>query len=208
MRLQRCSSRALSIIVVTTVAPLITSCALRGLTERFDPPAVALGPSKVDAISMSEVTATLGLEVHNPSNVELQVRQVRYRLSVHGKSVAEGTQRSGTTLPALATVGVEIPVRLSVSTVNRAAPGAMLTGEIPYELEAWLSVGPLLAGHVVSFAGSSVLRIDLPIGLAQPRETAQSARLKAQGRNPKTSCLAPCAVYFAQNLPCGLKLVA
>jgi LEA14-like dessication related protein len=150
----------------------VTGCALTGIVARFEPPAVTLTDSKVVDLSPSRLTAVFAFEVHNPNGYDLRVRRVRYRIRVQGTTVAEDSEGADVDISAHDSGRVELTVELGLGTLRAAAPAAMITGEVPYTLEADFSVGPLFASHTVAVTADSALRLDLPMELASVRGVA------------------------------------
>jgi LEA14-like dessication related protein len=153
---------ALPVLILGALA----GCGLAGFAEGFEFPTITLSDTKVVEYSTDTLEATLGLEIRNPNPYALPVRQVRYRLRVEGSEVAAGTHGVETDVAAYGSARVEVPLEIALSDLEDGTSDAMRTGEIPFELEAWISVGPLLSSRTVYIAGSSALCVDLPLGLA------------------------------------------
>jgi hypothetical protein len=51
--------------------------------------------------------------------------------------------------------------------LSNAAPRAVMLGEIPYDLDVWMSVDAWLHPRELHLATSSVLRLNLPVGLVR-----------------------------------------
>lgn len=149
------------------LALLVAACGMPALLAgHFETPEVTLADSKVEAISPSAADVVFGLDIYNPNAYGLRLRSLRYRLRIAGASLAEGETREGLALPGRGVATVRIPVTLDLEALRAAAQPALMAGEIPYQLEAWLRIGTLLVDREVQFSDSSALRLNLPLGLA------------------------------------------
>ena len=156
-----------------TVLPGCGTFAL--LAGRFEPPEVTLTDSKVESVSRSAAAVMFALDVYNPNSYGLRLRSMRYRVKIGGATVAQGEAPAGVGLPAHGMVTVHLPAQLDFDTLTSAAHAALMTGEIPYQLDAWLRVGTMLLSRDLTFSDSSALRLNLPLGLAHAAGVASSA---------------------------------
>jgi LEA14-like dessication related protein len=160
-----------AILLVWTIAllgPVLWGCAMSALlTGRFEEPEITLADSKVETISSTTVRLSFGLDIFNPNSYGLQLRVTRYRLIIGGTVMAQGGEPVAVSLPAHGKATVHLPADVAFEVLQSTAHAAMMTGEIPYQLEAWFQVGNLLRTRQLSFVDSSVLRLNLPLGLAR-----------------------------------------
>ena len=146
----------------------LTGCALVArVTGGFEDPALELQGSKVESVSPDVTRLLFTLAVHNPNAFPLESRVQRYRLIVNGTVVAEGTSNILVPIPAGVPTLVDLPIEVGPGSLSNAAPRAVVLGEIPYDLDVWLSIDAWLHPHEVHLATSSVLRLNLPLGLVR-----------------------------------------
>ena len=145
----------------------LTGCSLLArATGSFDDPTITLQTSKVESVSLRTTSLLFALVVHNPNGFALQPRALRYRLSVNQTVVAEGSSDASETVLPSGSVSVEVPIEVSRESLSEAAPDAVVLGEIPYDLDVRLFFDSWLREREIHFVTSSVLRLNLPLGLA------------------------------------------
>lgn len=148
--------------------PLLAGCSLTALVAgRVEPPVVTLHASEVESLSPSTAVVRFALAVDNPNNFGLSVRAVGCRLSLNDQVVAEGRGSDRVTLPAHATVTVEVRMDVPFAALSTASPDAMMLGEVPYDLDGRLRFGSFIAERELLFDVASVLRLSPPLGLAR-----------------------------------------
>jgi LEA14-like dessication related protein len=158
--------------IVPGVASLMLSVSLAGcslvarVTGGFEDPAIELQGSKVESVSSEVAHLLFTVAVRNPNAFPLESRVQRYRLTISKTVVAEGTSNIRATVPAGAPTFVDLPIEVGPGSLSNAAPGAVL-GEIPYDLDVWLSVDTWLHRREVHLQTSSALRLNLPLGLVR-----------------------------------------
>jgi len=146
----------------------LTGCSLMArMIGPFADPALELQGSKVESVSSQATRLLFTLAVHNRNAFPLEARVQRYRVTVEKTAVAEGTSAVAATVPASALALVELPIEVAPGSLSNAAPRAVVLGEIPYDLDVWLSLDAWPQQREVHFQTSSVLRLNLPIGLAR-----------------------------------------
>jgi LEA14-like dessication related protein len=159
--------------IVPVVAPLMLSMPLTGcslvaqMTGGFEDPTLRLQGSKVESVSPDVTRLLFTIAVHNPNAFPLRSQVQRYRLTIDKTVVAEGTSSILATVPAGAPTLVDLPIEVGPGSLSNAAPRAVVLGEIPYDLDVWLSIGAWLHPREVHLAASSVLRLNLPLGLVR-----------------------------------------
>lgn len=166
--MHRLRSWIVRIVASLLLCVLLTGCSLVArVTGGFEDPALGLQGSKVESVSPDLTRLLFTIAVHNPNAFPLESRLQRYRLTIDRTVVAEGTSNILATVPAGAPAFVDLPIELGPGSLSNAAPGAVLLGEIPYDLEVWLSVDTWLHRREVHLHTSSVLRLNLPLGLVR-----------------------------------------
>ena len=152
---------------------VLTGCSLVArVTGAFEDPALALQGSKVESVSPDITRLLFTLVVHNPNAFPLESRVHRYRLTIEKTVVAEGTSSIFATIPASAPTLLDLPIEVGPGSLSNAAPRAVVLGEIPYDLDVWLFIDAWLHPREVHLATSSVLRLNLPLGLVRGERVA------------------------------------
>jgi LEA14-like dessication related protein len=154
-------------VLLALCLPLAGCSIVTRIAGGFEDPTVELEASKVASISLSAAQLLFTLRVHNPNARALQPQGLRYRLTVNQTMLAEGATDASVTVPPRASAPLNLRVDVPLKALLDTAPGAMTLGEIPYELEVWLSVDSWFRQHEVRLVASSVLRLNLPLGLAR-----------------------------------------
>ena len=137
------------------------------VTGGFDSPAIELAASKVESISLATVHLVFEFVVHNPNAFTLMPRALRYRLTVNHNVLAEGRADVAVSLPPLSSTSVPVPMDVRLDRLSNAAHGTTALGEIPYDLDVWRSIDSWLHPREVHVVTSSVLRMNVPLGLAR-----------------------------------------
>jgi LEA14-like dessication related protein len=145
------------------------------VTTRFESPVIELEASKVESISQAGARLLFELVAHNPNSYALRLRALRVRLTVNHTVVAESQADASLAVPSHATASVHLPIDVRLTKLLDVAPGAMMVGEIPYDLEVQFAVDSWLHQRQVVLTTSSVLRLNLPIGLARAAVVALHA---------------------------------
>jgi LEA14-like dessication related protein len=156
------------VIVLLAFCVSLAGCSLVArVTGGFESPVIELEASKVESISLANTHLLFELVVHNPNAYSVTSHALRYRLMVGGAVVAEGTDDVTQTVPPNASASVNLPIDVRLDRLLNAAQGTTVLGEIPYDLDVWLSVDSWLRQREVHLRTSSALRMNLPIGLAR-----------------------------------------
>ncbi len=158
-----CGATAFLIICL----PLAGCTLVAHVSGRFESPELHIEASRVEWITLSAARLLFELTLCNPNAYAVHQGALRYRLSVNHQPIAEGNAPAGGTVAPGACASIHVPIEAGLSALLNAAPGAMILGEVPYELEVWLAVNSLVRRRDVRFVGSSVLRLNLPLGLAR-----------------------------------------
>ena len=158
-------------IALAWLVPLAAGCGLTAtLPGRFDAPQIQVHESKVESMSTTTARVALGLDVYNPNSYTLHVTQLRFLLRIGGVVLAEGESPQGFDLPPQASATVQFPADLHLEALAANAATALMLGEVPYELQTTLSVGTFFLQREIDGSQSSVLRFNLPLGLARMNE--------------------------------------
>jgi LEA14-like dessication related protein len=176
---------------------LLAGCALPALVGgRFVEPEVTLSRSKVDSLSSSAAHVVFGLQVYNPNPYTLRLRGCRLGLTVGGTAIAAGETAHGVSVPARGSGTLDVSMEVNWGQLLAAAQDAIMIGEIPYQLDGSLRFGVFLWQREIRFVRSSVLRLNLPLGLASVARLSAQWRV-ARDRGPER--LSPAAACSAAN---------
>lgn len=137
------------------------------LTGSFERPAVEVVASRVTALGTRRADVVIELEVENPNAFALTARDLSYRFALDGSMVAEGEWQLSATIPAKGKGRIELPLRVQLEKLLQSAATGLALGEIPYQLDATLTVGTFLLQRDIEITEASVLRLNLPLGLAR-----------------------------------------
>jgi len=164
--------------IVRVVVSLVLTMPLMGcnlvarVTGGFEDPTLGLQGSKVESVSPDVTRLLFTIAVHNPNTFQLESHVQRYRLTIEKTVVAEGTSSIFAIVPAGAPTLVDLPLEIGPGSLSNAAPRAVVLGEIPYDLDVWLSIDAWFHPREVHLAASSVLRLNLPLGLVRGNAVA------------------------------------
>jgi len=154
-------------LTVAVCVPL-TGCSLvAGVTGSSESPVVELQASRVESVSLGTTHLVFELVFHNPNAFTLTARAFQYRLTVNRTVVADGATNVSVTVPPKASASADLPIGVERDRLSNAAQGAMVLGEIPFDLDVWLAVDSWLHRREIHLLASSVLRLNLPLGLAR-----------------------------------------
>jgi len=148
------------------VAALHGCAGIKMLRGGVEAPEVVLAASKVVAFSARRADLLFDFDVRNPNAFALTAHSLNYRLTVRDKVVAEGSRDTAVSLPAGGDALVQLPIQAHVDPLMEAAVAGFVVGEIPYRLEATLTFGSFLFRQQIDIVASSILRLNLPLGLA------------------------------------------
>jgi LEA14-like dessication related protein len=146
--------------------PLAGCSFVAAVSGTLESPVVELQASKVESISPTSAQLLFDLAIYNPNAFSLTSHGLRYRFRVGQAVVADGASDVTATVPPRASNAMTLPIEVQWDRLSNAAQGAMILGEIPYDLDVWLAVGPWVRRREIHLQASSVLRLNLPIGLA------------------------------------------
>jgi LEA14-like dessication related protein len=156
------------VVVLLGLCQALAGCSLMArVTGGFESPVIELEASKVEAISLERTLLLFELVVHNPNAYTVSAQALRYRLTVGGTVIAAGATDVAQTVPANGAAPANLPIEVRGDRLSNAAQRVLVLGEIPYDLDVWLSVGSWLRQREVHLRASSVLRMNLPVGLAR-----------------------------------------
>lgn len=147
-----------------TMLLLLDGCGtLTAVAGRFDPPELRIHRSWIRGVTPTTLAVSFTIDLDNPNRYALQVQRLRYSLIVDGEELGAAENSEPLTLPGRQTRTLELPLTASLATWT--AVTATL-GEMPYELRVTLSIEAPWFDHSVEVSQRSVLRIDVPLGLA------------------------------------------
>ena len=157
---------ARAVLPVALYLPL-TGCSLvAGMTGSLESPVAELQASKVESLSPATAQLVFDLAIHNPNAFAVAPHTLRYRLRVGQAVVGEGVIDATVTVPPRASSSMSLPIAVRLDRLSHAAQGVMILGEIPYDLDVWFAVDSWLRRREIHLLGSSVLRLNPPLGLA------------------------------------------
>ncbi|ABA87878.1 hypothetical protein Pcar_0619 [Syntrophotalea carbinolica DSM 2380] len=134
--------------------PLLWGCA----ALRAEPPEVALAGLQVENLTLSHAILSADLSLFNPNNFGINVREVRYALSIGDIRVAQGTSLESVRLAAHQ-YG-HLPLRLSTAYFNLLRLGPLLEQHkpLPYKITGTVILGKSLIGsHGFPFDKEGIL---------------------------------------------------
>ncbi|MBI3785992.1 MAG: hypothetical protein HY270_21585, partial [Deltaproteobacteria bacterium] len=92
---------------------------------------------------------------------------LQYELVIGDTVLVKGTTPEALELAAEGTIPLVLPVEMAIDRLVAAAKGNLTFGEVPYELRVSLLLAATMLERQVTLAQSSVLQIDLPLGLVR-----------------------------------------
>lgn len=122
----------------------VTGCAtlesLGGLG--FERPGVSVDEVRLRGLTLSGVDLVFDLEVDNPNAFEVVLGRIDWGLDVEGRSLLEGEQREGLSIPSQGRETTQVPVRLDFLELYRAYESLRGRERANYELGAdlWFDV--------------------------------------------------------------------
>ena len=110
----------------------IQGCA--SLDKRLNPiqPNVVVDDIEIEDASLSGLTALLTLNIENPNKFALNAKGLDYTMSLAGVDVISGENEQSMSVPALGSGKIEVPVRLSYTSLLETIPKIMETGVASY----------------------------------------------------------------------------
>ena len=104
------------------------------LDKRLNPiqPKVFIDAIEIEDASLSGLTALLTLNVENPNDFALNAKGLDYTMSLVGTNILSGESQSNMTVPVLGNGKIEVPVRISYSSILETIPKVMETGVASY----------------------------------------------------------------------------
>lgn len=132
-------NRLLPFVALVT---LLSGCA----AFRAEPPEVALVGLQVENLTLSHAILSADLSLFNPNDFSINVRDVRYELSINNIRVAQGMSLDSIRLNAHQSG--HMPLRLSTSYFNLLRLGPLLEQNkpLPYEISGEVTLGNYLIG--------------------------------------------------------------
>jgi LEA14-like dessication related protein len=104
------------------------------LNERLNPiqPKVFIDAIEIEDATISGLTALLTLNLENPNNFALNAQGLDYTMSLAGTNIISGENTSNMSVPALGSGKIEVPVRISYSSLLETIPKVMQAGVASY----------------------------------------------------------------------------
>lgn len=94
-------------------------------------------------LSLTQLAATVVLEVDNPNDFSLDVGRSTYALAFGGDTVLEGRAEVGSEVPAAAKGLVRLPLSLDLANAFGSLRTLATTRTLPYEVNGKVPLGPL-----------------------------------------------------------------
>ena len=127
------ASRIFFVLATIFVFSFIQGCA--SLNERLNPiqPKVFIDAIEIEDASLSGITALLTLNVENPNDFALNAKGLDYTMSLADTNILSGESQSNMSVPALGSGKIEVPVRISYSSILETIPKVLETGVATYK---------------------------------------------------------------------------
>jgi hypothetical protein len=139
--------------------------------DRFDTPELRIQGSWIRGLTPTSLEVSFTVDLYNPNRYAIHVHHLRYVLIVGDNELGAVEKTELITLPARQARRLDL--LLTASLAGRT-PGAPTIGEMPYELRAVLAIDAPWYRHRAQVSSRSVLRIDVPLGLALRRPAQQN----------------------------------
>ncbi len=124
--------RSISIVIILFAIFILQACG--SLDKRLNPiqPKVFIDAIEIEDATLSGLTALLTLNLENPNNFALNAQGLDYTMSLAGTDILSGENTSSMSVPALGSGKIEVPVRISYSSLLETIPKVMQTGVASY----------------------------------------------------------------------------
>lgn len=124
--------RSISIVIILFAIFILQACG--SLDKRLNPiqPKVFIDAIEIEDATLSGLTALLTLNLENPNNFALNAQGLDYTMSLAGTEILSGENTSSMSVPALGSGKIEVPVRISYSSLLETIPKVMQTGVASY----------------------------------------------------------------------------
>lgn len=124
--------RSISIVIILFAIFILQACG--SLEKRLNPiqPKVFIDAIEIEDATLSGLTALLTLNLENPNNFALNAQGLDYTMSLAGTDILSGENTSSMSVPALGSGKIEVPVRISYSSLLETIPKVMQTGVASY----------------------------------------------------------------------------
>jgi LEA14-like dessication related protein len=145
---------------------VLSGCSLlASVSGRFEPPDLRIQHSRIDSITSEALAVSLTVEVYNPNPYALQIQQMRYALDVAAQELAAGEITEPFELSESQSHVLTLPLVLRLPATTQSS-AVLALAELPYDLRVTLTIRAALRQRHVQVSQASVLRLDLPLGLA------------------------------------------
>lgn len=124
--------RSIPIVIILFAIFILQACG--SLDKRLNPiqPKVFIDAIEIEDATLSGLTALLTLNLENPNNFALNAQGLDYTMSLAGTDILSGENTSSMSVPALGSGKIEVPVRISYSSLLETIPKVMQTGVASY----------------------------------------------------------------------------
>jgi LEA14-like dessication related protein len=111
------------------------------ISQVLEKPEVKFQGLSIRDANAEGATAVVGLDIHNPNGVGLQLDEVQYRLELAGREVARAKMDRAVSLEAKSTSRVEIPVPFLYNQVFQSLLDLMKSGTAAYKVSGSARLG-------------------------------------------------------------------
>ena len=120
------------IVIISLLLFIFQGCGT--LDKRLNPiqPKVFIDDIEIEDASLSGLTALLTLNIENPNNFAINAKGLDYAMDLAGTNILSGESQSNMSVPALGSGKIEVPVRISYSSIIETIPKVLETGVASY----------------------------------------------------------------------------
>lgn len=119
-------SSVIRLCLLATAASLLMGCQFQSA------PQLDLGDAMLDESTAEATRVAFVLEVTNPNETPLELRELEYQLNVDGRQVYSGRRAAQTTLPSAGNTQVQVPAVIPADIWQDGDRNYSLTGTLIY----------------------------------------------------------------------------
>ena len=139
------------LLLTAALAPVWLGCGC----SQYRPPAITIGPAAVVERTDEAIALGVELDLTNPNDEPLELREFNYAVSIQGKTVYTGRRAAEATLSAKGTKRLTLPVVVPVAQVPATAPD----GGIPWSI----------SGNLLYVTPGEIAELLLDTGVRKPK---------------------------------------
>lgn len=148
--------RSLLVIILTEL--LLTACAL--ILAKPQSPDVRLLNLQLGELGMHQQRLIVELELDNPNQFRLPIKQLDYQVEINGRELARGALADAITLPANGATRVEVPVMCDLLSLLGVLGGAWQNGDSSLQYRVSGTAKVFGAGIALPLAQSGVINLN------------------------------------------------